>query len=429
MKTKIILIGSFALNCALVAGLWVARHPQQTVASTERATETTDAPKTGGVRAKTKTETITVTRDKQIDWTSVESEDYRQYIANLREINCPEETVRDIIIADINKLYASKIAALYPSPQDFKFWKTERSTRTEERERDHKRRELEKEKKDLIKELLGVDYDSELARLSGRPEEDNWRYGFLSAEKQASVKALYDKFREMERSLFGEGGGWSSENRAKFASLRAQREAEMAALLTPQEFEEYQLRNSWTARNMRENLGSFEPSEDEFKKIFQMKKAYDDQFGFMRDGSDESLREQRRVAQAQLEEQMKAALGEQRYAEYQLSQDDRYRGIQEFGQRNNLTDTQVRGVYDVRVAAENERTQILADTTLTPDARAAKLQELANSTGAALAQTMGQPAWKDYQDNNRWLTRLTQVEDSGRDGGRDYRSRGFSRGR
>src|SRR5437868_620849 len=45
-------------------------------------------------------------------WSLVESRDYRFYIANLRAIGCPEETIRDIIIAEVNRLYWPKLAAL-----------------------------------------------------------------------------------------------------------------------------------------------------------------------------------------------------------------------------------------------------------------------------------------------------------------------------
>src|ERR1043165_5400469 len=34
-------------------------------------------------------------------WSRVESSDYKQYIANLRAIQCPEATIRDIIITDV----------------------------------------------------------------------------------------------------------------------------------------------------------------------------------------------------------------------------------------------------------------------------------------------------------------------------------------
>lgn len=42
-------------------------------------------------------------------WAQIESADYRTYIANLRAIGCPEQTIRDIISADVHELYAAKI--------------------------------------------------------------------------------------------------------------------------------------------------------------------------------------------------------------------------------------------------------------------------------------------------------------------------------
>ena len=38
-------------------------------------------------------------------WSSVEAANYKEYIANLRAIDCPEETIRDLILADVNKLF------------------------------------------------------------------------------------------------------------------------------------------------------------------------------------------------------------------------------------------------------------------------------------------------------------------------------------
>src|SRR5579859_5399631 len=34
-------------------------------------------------------------------WAQLESTDYRQYLANLPRIGCPEQTIRDIITADV----------------------------------------------------------------------------------------------------------------------------------------------------------------------------------------------------------------------------------------------------------------------------------------------------------------------------------------
>jgi hypothetical protein len=51
-------------------------------------------------------------------WSSLESEDYPTYIANLRKIGCPEKTLRDIISADLENLYSTKRAALFAKTPD-----------------------------------------------------------------------------------------------------------------------------------------------------------------------------------------------------------------------------------------------------------------------------------------------------------------------
>jgi len=60
---------------------------------------------------------------KVFDWRTVESTDYRAYIANLRAIGCPEETIRDIIRADVNKLFESRARSQSPGTNRFEYWK------------------------------------------------------------------------------------------------------------------------------------------------------------------------------------------------------------------------------------------------------------------------------------------------------------------
>ena len=68
----------------------------------------------------TVTNTVAVTNDFR--WAQLESEDYRAYITRLRSIGCPEQTIRDIVIADVDKLLAPKMQAANPRVRDVKFW-------------------------------------------------------------------------------------------------------------------------------------------------------------------------------------------------------------------------------------------------------------------------------------------------------------------
>jgi hypothetical protein len=45
-------------------------------------------------------------------WAQVESSDYPTYIANLRGIGCPEQTIRELIAADLDDLFAPRRAVL-----------------------------------------------------------------------------------------------------------------------------------------------------------------------------------------------------------------------------------------------------------------------------------------------------------------------------
>jgi hypothetical protein len=417
-KVKLVFIASICLNAALAAGFLINRAVPQNASQSPLLPTTAARSAIKSSRADRVVQTVMVDREKALDWATVESADYRAYIENLRSIGCPEETVRDIIIADINKLYASKVAALYPSAKEFKFWRVEdRVAKNEERGRDKQRHELEQEKRELIKELLGVDYESEIARWSGRPNDDTYRYGFLSSEKQEQTKALHDKYRELERELLKDGGGWTPENRAKFMALRGQREAEMAQLLGPEDFEQYQLRNSYTARNMRENLTGFQPSEAEFRQIFQMKKAYDDQFAFSRDGSDDAVREERKLAQQNLEAQLKATLGAERFHEYELSQNEGFREAYDFTQRYDLPKQTAETLFQVRAAAEQERQRIRNDRSLNEQARTAALKGLADATRNALEPALGKDNFGKYVARSSWITRLDEPSNSSRNRG------------
>jgi hypothetical protein len=419
MKLRLILILSICVNLALAGVYFVSKRSAPSVSSPTAESVTPAKPTKSERERRAHLIVGGVTNDFR--WTSVESDDYRQYIANLREIGCPEETIRDIIIADVNKLFAGRMMALYPSARDFKWWQTDdRSNRDERRERDRKRRDLNEEKRALIKELLGVDLETEMAKWEGRPDDDAWRTGFLTPEKQQAVEALQSKFREMERTLFAElrENRGSAEGRAKMMALRAQREAEMAQILGPQDFQEYQLRNSNTAREMRDNLGSFSPSEDEFKKIFELRENFNNQFGFGRGGGDDAAREQRRAADQQLQEQLRATLGETRYHEYQLAQDDRYREIYDFTSRLNLPKETAQSVYDIRQTVEQQRQQVMNNQGMSLEERTAALTQMADATKQTLAQTLPQQAYDQYlkSDDGRWLQRLGSTQQGGRQG-------------
>src|SRR5260221_3976883 len=84
-------------------------------------------------------------------WRLVESDDYEKYINNLRAIGCPETTIRDIIVADVKKLYAAKCA----EPPRCGFWACVRNREAADRAAEQQRQALASELCATLVHLLG----------------------------------------------------------------------------------------------------------------------------------------------------------------------------------------------------------------------------------------------------------------------------------
>src|SRR5258706_169485 len=137
-----------------------------------------------------------------LNWAAIESTNYATYIKNLRAINCPEETVRDIIITDISKLFAKRRAALRAQVQPYKFWRTGDALQTDYSSNPELQRllaDLDKQQRTLVKQLLGVDYRTEMSRYWFDENYEERMYGFLPAEKQEELKTLQSKYDDVEQ--------------------------------------------------------------------------------------------------------------------------------------------------------------------------------------------------------------------------------------
>ena len=112
MNARNLLLVSVLLNVGLLAGfaLHLNRAPVPTEAKPAPASAPTQVSKRSPASASEPGPKPTATASGEaFNWRSVESDDYKKYIAKLRTIGCPEETIKDILIADVNKLYAPSL--------------------------------------------------------------------------------------------------------------------------------------------------------------------------------------------------------------------------------------------------------------------------------------------------------------------------------
>jgi len=344
-----------------------------------------------------------VVMTNELKWVQLESEDYKTYVARLRAIGCPEQTIRDIIIADLDKLLAPEVAAAHGRRKELKYWHPEEAEVQNDvnpSEAFKKQREIDKRKQEIIRELINADLSRERMKASGQEDYYERRLGFLTEDKRTQVRELLEKFDEAEQEIREKEAGeaqLSGADRAQLRALRQQREAELGTLLNPQERQQYELWLSPTANEVRHALYGMNATEQEFLSIYQARKTYEDAWG-QRDPDllDPDTRQQMDQAREDMEGQIFQSLGEQRYAEYKRGQDDDFHMLSALVTRFKLPREKAAEVYGYKAVTSSYRSQVRADANLTAQQKEETLKAIAEETQNAIREVLGAKAYNHY---------------------------------
>lgn len=336
-------------------------------------------------------------------WAQVESEDYKTYIARLRSVGCPEETIRDIIIADLDKLLASEIAGAIGRRKDLRYWHPEEEEMLNDvnpAEAHRKQQAIERRKQEIIRELVGADLSRERMRASGQEDYYERRLKFLPEERRTQIRELLAKYDELERGVqpggLAETRPLTAPQKAHLRILRQQREDELAGLLSPQEKREFDLWLSPTANEVRHGLYGMKASEGEFQSIYQARRAFEEKWGHRDpDLLDSATREKMEAERGDMEGQIEQSLGAERYAEYKRGQDDDFHVLSGLAARYHLPPEKVTEVYGFKQVAQSYRQQVLANTELTALQRQEALRAIAEETRQTVQTTLGTRAFNE----------------------------------
>jgi hypothetical protein len=339
-----------------------------------------------------------LTATNAFHWGELEVSDYREYIRRLRAIGCPEQTIRDLIIADIDKLYSTKLRSLIPLKPEVNFWESEDSelaNNHDQRSLQRQQREVEREKAAILRELLGVDLALERQRGKGQVDKLERRLGFLPEERRSELRQLIEKWEDQEHSIreqaWDTGAPLTPEDRARLRALRAEKDASLNQILTPEERERYDLWMSSTAESLRHDFYGLGASEEEFRSIYQLRKAVDEAWPLDEiDPSDEATLEAWGKALLQLEEGIKETLGEERFSMYQRGQDQRFHELNATASRFNLPREKAAEGYEYLRLAQQEKNRILESGNFPPDQQAEVLRRIDIETERALREVLGE---------------------------------------
>lgn len=409
MKSKPLLVVSILLNLALAAVVAVLVNRRPKDMAQPAALETNPVAKAVTALRQPKpaaAEAGSNAAPDKFDWRRVESADYKEYIKNLRAIGCPEETIRDIISADVKKLFEARRKQLAAgSTNKFEYWKPGNPlANLFNEEAMAQRKQLSDEKKALLKELLGVEVnDPGEAMAALNPMET--LLDFLSPEKQNAIVELQQKYAGKMMKAAKE----MQSNPKAMLALQRESDAELAQLLGPKDKEEFDVRLSQTAMMMRMRMTDFEPDEQEFRKMFAAQKKFDDEFGpYGNLGGTKEEQEKRSAAEKQLKEELKTTLGDERYRLYQYDQQFARSSLKTVAQQYNVPRDQAYKVFDIQETAQDAARNIRADQSLSAEQRQSALDAIRSETERAVNDTIGADAAKAYVEKGSWIKSLNR---------------------
>jgi hypothetical protein len=309
-------------------------------------------------------------------WSEVESADYRQYIANLRAIGCPEQTIRDLIVADLNGLYAARVQAIW-TRRPRAYWQKYREERPSP-EQLKKLHALEEEKSQVAKALLGFrptaqeSVDTMFLQLQGNEQQllflpEDRRQAAMDALGEANINAQEEKLRVLdpnndpERELFDQ----------KMQALQK--------ILTPDELEEYRLRNSPRAQWLRTEVQYFGCTPAEFKALLDLR---DQRLG----PGYENLAPDHTQAIADVRQ----VLGDERALAFSRVSDPNYSNIRLAADRAGLASEIGDSVGQLSLDSQVAATRIVDDSSLSQDEKQSRLQALRTQTESQLDALLAQ---------------------------------------
>lgn len=391
MRWRVLLILSVLANVALAAGILVSHRRSAALHNTASVEE----PNVALVK------TNVVVRRQFLSWSHVESPDYPTYIQNLRSIGCPEQTIRDIIIADVNALYAKRRANEILTPEQ-QWWRSEPDPDVIKLAAD-KLIALDDERRALLTKLLGPDWEGGDLTSLPRPSRqsialDGPVLGPLTADTKQAVENISARAQDrMQAYLASVRSAGKNPDPAEMARLRQQTRQELAGVLAPDQLEEYLLRYSQSANDLRADLGKlkyFNATQDEFRAIFRATDSLDEQIQLLGDGTDPVTTAQRNSLEQKRDDALKLALGPDRFQQFQKLQDPLYRQAMAAAVQSGNPGS-ADAIYGINLAAQNDQNAIQSNANLTDSQKAIALKQLELDQLKAATAASGQATLPD----------------------------------
>jgi hypothetical protein len=343
--------------------------------------------------------TNVLVRRENLTWDDIQSTNYAVLIKNLRAIGCPEGTIRDIIVSDVNRTYARRRVTEVDYP-NFQWWKYTPDPALAQAAQD-KIDSLDAERRQLLTGLLGSGWNvqsNEITAARAGITLTGPVLGDLSPKiKQAALAVIAAAQQKIEAYQEQQRVAGKGVDPMQMVQLREEPLVPLASVLGEDAYAEFVLRYSPAAQQLREMTRTMTLTPDQFQGLFVALNGIIGQPVYYYAGTDPALLKQQQQLATQSQAVMKTTLGADFYAAYQLSQDPVYRSSQALAQQLSLPTNVVMPMYQIHRASQAEMDRIRGDDTLNNDDKVEAMAQTQVEEQQALEELLGPDAFQ------RWL--------------------------
>lgn len=319
---------------------------------------------------------------------------YRRLAIHLRDADFSESHVRRVLLGaawadwrdEVNRLQADHAQEEEWRP----FWDDPGTMR--------RMTEAKREREAALAEVLGPDSLIDPWMLAQSRGLRN-----LPPEKQRAVVLVEEDYEMLTSEIHMKARGLLlPEDQEAMRLLKQERDRDLASLLSPDELEEYEVHSASSAE-IRMELEFANLKKDDLQTIIRLRQDFDDEFGSWSGNAE--YQAHRAEAERKLNEELRAALGEEKFQEYKRSRDFEFQQLAQLAQRLNLPRHRARDVYELKSLIEHQHREIEQDETLSPEDRAEAAELLVGEARSAISEAFGEEGARIYLDNGGWWLR------------------------
>ena len=327
---SLLLFGALALS--LAANVWLVSTRQPSSSSSVPPPEKTAAAKSN--------RPPTTAAANAVTWDSLhKGNDLPALVAGLRAAGFPPDLVRRIVVAQLNEQFAARRKRIFDN-STMPFWKPSAPNAEQSLA-------LRTVNDEIRATLVSLEIDPDSAETKANRLQ---RYGNISPGKIYSLDKIILDYSDLINQLYSTNSpaqGPAVDAQRKL--LEAEQRKDMAALLTPAELEEYNLRNSNASHVARSAVQNMNVSEDEYRAIFRAVQAKEQAHPIVYGVQTADMLDAQAAASREMLSRFRSTLGDERFLKYLNNPYSEFRDIANFASNNpGLSVDQIVGLLDAQ---------------------------------------------------------------------------------